>query len=106
MNDKYKALIDKNVCDVVLPPPDANIVGSHWTYVCNTNQDGATRLKYQVVLKASHKHLESIMGRHMHQLLNLHPYGLYVPLQHITIGPHIKWTSTMCRVHICCILTL
>ena len=37
MNDKYKASIDKNIWEVILPPPDANIVGSHWTYVCKTN---------------------------------------------------------------------
>ena len=49
MNDEYKALIDKNVWELVFLPPDANIVGSHWTYICKTNQDGATRLKSRVV---------------------------------------------------------
>ena len=49
MDNAYRALIDKKVWEVVLPPPDANIVGSHWTYVCNTNQDGATRLKSRVM---------------------------------------------------------
>ena len=49
MNNKYKALIDKNIWEVVLPPPEANIAGSRWTYVCKTNQDGTTRLMSQVV---------------------------------------------------------
>ena len=29
MDDEYEALIDKKVWDVVLPPPNINIVGNH-----------------------------------------------------------------------------
>ena len=49
VHNKYTALTDKNVWEVVLPPPDTNIVKSHWTYICKTNRDGATRPKSQVM---------------------------------------------------------
>ena len=50
MDGEYKALINKNVWEVILLPPDANIIGSpRWTYICKTTQDGATRPKSQVV---------------------------------------------------------
>ena len=31
MDNEYEALIEKKVWEVVLPPPNTNIVGSHWT---------------------------------------------------------------------------
>ena len=34
---------------MVLSPPDTNIVRSCWSYICKTNQDGATREKSGVV---------------------------------------------------------
>ena len=32
MDDEYEALIEKKVWEVVLLPPDTNIVGSCWTH--------------------------------------------------------------------------
>ena len=52
MDNEYRALIDKKVWEVVLPPPDINIVVSCWTYVCKQNQDGATGPKSQVVAQS------------------------------------------------------
>ena len=49
MDNEYGALINKKVWEVVLPPPDTNIVISCWTFVCKHNQDGATRPKSQVI---------------------------------------------------------
>ena len=49
MDDEYEALIEKKVWEVVLPPPDINIVGSHWTHICKCNQDRTARAKSRVV---------------------------------------------------------
>ena len=49
MDDKYEALIKKKEWDVVVPPPNINIVGSHWTHNCKHNQEGTARAKSQVV---------------------------------------------------------
>ena len=35
--------------DLILPPPDTNIVGSHWINICKCNQEGILRAKSQVV---------------------------------------------------------
>ena len=50
MDNEYNALIDKQTWEVVLPPPpNANIVSSHWTYVCKHNQERKTRPKSHIV---------------------------------------------------------
>ena len=49
MDDQYEALIEKKVWEVVLPPPDTNIVGVCWTHICKHNQDRTARAKYRVV---------------------------------------------------------
>ena len=45
MDDEYGALTDKKVWNVILPPPDMNIVGSHWTHIFKHNQEGTVRAK-------------------------------------------------------------
>ena len=49
MDNEYEALIEKKVWEVVLPPPDTNIVGSHWTHIFKCNKDRTARAKYSVV---------------------------------------------------------
>ena len=49
MDNEYNALIDKQTWEVVLPPPNANIVGSRWTYVCKRDQERGTRPKSCIV---------------------------------------------------------
>ena len=49
MDNEYKALIEKKVWEVVLPPPDTNIVGSRWTHICKCNEDRTVRAKSRVV---------------------------------------------------------
>ena len=49
MDDEYEALIEKKVWDIVLLPPDINIVGSRWTHIFKWNQEGKVRAKSQVV---------------------------------------------------------
>ena len=51
MDEEYGALINKKVWDVVLPPPDTNIVGSCWTHICKCNWEGTERTKLWVVAK-------------------------------------------------------
>ena len=94
MNDEYKALIDKNIWEVVLPPPDANIVRSCWTF-CKTNQDGATRLKSQVVAQSFTQTFGIDYEETDVPITQLVSLWTYVRLQHVTIGSYIKWTSTI-----------
>ena len=49
MDDEYEALIEKKVWEVVLPPPDMNIVGSCWTHICKCNDDRKARAKSRVI---------------------------------------------------------
>ena len=49
MDNEYKALIEKKVWEVVLPPPNTNIVGSCWTHICKHNEDRTARAKSRVV---------------------------------------------------------
>ena len=49
MDKEYEALIEKKVWDVVLLPPDTNIVGSRWTHICKRNEDRTARAKSRVV---------------------------------------------------------
>ena len=49
MDDEYGALIKKEVWEVVLQPPDTNIVGSHWRHVSKLNNQGTARAKSRVV---------------------------------------------------------
>ena len=49
MDEEYEALIEKRVWDIVLPPPDTNIVGSRWTHICKHNEDNTPRAKSRVV---------------------------------------------------------
>ena len=49
MDEEYEALIKKKVWEVVLPPPDTNIVGSCGTHICKRNQDISVRAKSRVV---------------------------------------------------------
>ena len=42
-------IIEKKVWEVVLPPPNTNIVGSCWTHICKCNQDRTARAKSRVV---------------------------------------------------------
>ena len=49
MDEEYEALIETKVWDVVLPPPDTNIVGSRWTHICKHNEDRTPRAKSRVV---------------------------------------------------------
>ena len=49
MDAKYEALIKKKVWDVVVLPPNINIVGSHWTHICKHNEDRTARAKSRVV---------------------------------------------------------
>ena len=49
MDEEYEALIEKKVWDVVLPPPDTNIIGSHWTCICKHNEDRTVRAKSRVM---------------------------------------------------------
>ena len=51
MDNEYEALIEKKVWEVVLPPPDTNIVGSHWTHICKRNEDRTARAKSRVVVQ-------------------------------------------------------
>ena len=46
MDDEYEALIEKKVWEVVLLPPDTNIV---WTHICKHNEDRTVRAKSRVV---------------------------------------------------------
>ena len=95
MNDKYKALIDKNIWEVVLPPPDPNIIRSCWTYVCKTNHDGATRPKSQVVAQGFMQTFGTNYDETFARLLNSCPYRLYALLKHVVIGQYTRWMSTM-----------
>ena len=45
MDDEYEALIKKKVWDIVVPPPNINIVGSRWTHIFKCNQEGTARDK-------------------------------------------------------------
>ena len=45
MDDEYEVLIEKKVWEVVLPPPDTNIVGSCWTHICKFNKDRTAMAK-------------------------------------------------------------
>ena len=67
MDEEYEALIEKKVWDVVLPPPDTNIVGSRWTHICKHNEDRTVRAKSRVVAQGLPKLLELITMRHMLQ---------------------------------------
>ena len=49
MDEEYEALIEKKVWDVVLPPPDTNLVGSCWTHICKRIEDRTARAKSRVV---------------------------------------------------------
>ena len=49
MDDEYEALIEKNVWEVVLLPPNINIVGSRWTHIYKHNEDRTARDKSRVV---------------------------------------------------------
>ena len=49
MDNEHEALIEKKVWEVVLPPPDTNIVGSRWTHICKRNEDRIARAKSRVV---------------------------------------------------------
>ena len=49
MDEEYEALIEKKVWDIVLPPPDINIVRSCWTHICKHNEDRTARAKSRVV---------------------------------------------------------
>ena len=49
MDHEYDAFIKKKVWEVILPPPDTNIVGSRWTHICKCNQDRTVRDKSRVV---------------------------------------------------------
>ena len=49
MDNEYKALIEKKVWEVVLLPPDTNIVRSRWTHICKRNEDRTARAKSRVV---------------------------------------------------------
>ena len=49
MDEEYEALIEKKVWKVVLPPPNINIVGSHWTHICKCNEDRTVRAISRVV---------------------------------------------------------
>ena len=51
MDEEYEALIEKKVWEVVLPPPDTNIVGSRWTHICKGNKDRTVRAKSRVVVQ-------------------------------------------------------
>ena len=49
IDNKYEALIEKKVWEVVLPPPDTNIVRSCWTHICKCNKDRTARAKSRVL---------------------------------------------------------
>ena len=49
MDKEYEALIEKKVWEVVLPPPNIYIVGSHWTHICKYDEDRIVRDKSRVV---------------------------------------------------------
>ena len=49
MDNEYEPLIKKKVWEVVLLPPDTNIVGSQWTHICKFNEDKITRPKSRLV---------------------------------------------------------
>ena len=53
MDEEYEALIEKKVWEVVLAPLDTNIVGSHWTHICKSNEDRTVRAKSRVVAQGS-----------------------------------------------------
>ena len=49
IDDEYEALIKKKVWEVVLPPPNTNIVKSCWTHICKCNEDRTAKAKSRVV---------------------------------------------------------
>ena len=69
MDDEYEALIEKKVWEVVLPPPDTNIVGSRWTHICKHNEDRTARAKSRVVAQGFTQTLAGACG------LRPHPSG-------------------------------